>query len=96
MMRRMLASVARWWARAMPASVLRSVTGEGCVALEDGGGEEFFGVGGAAEEGVVGGDLEFGKSHCLRQGALPLDPITRKRAAHDGDKSPDPMTLRVQ
>ncbi len=27
-----------------------------------------------------------------RPGALPRDPVTRMRASHDGDKSPDPMT----
>jgi hypothetical protein len=28
-----------------------------------------------------------------KAGAPPLDPVTRMRASHDGDKSPDPITL---
>jgi segregation and condensation protein B len=34
-----------------------------------------------------------GASCEARQGMTPLDPVTRERAAHDGDKSPDPVNL---
>ena len=62
--------------------------GERVVAEQGGCGEEFFRVGGAAEEGIIGGDLEFGEHIRKGKGLCPLTPL--------GPEAPDPHLWRVQ